>query len=399
MSKDKKAAHVQLWSALMALSVLTLAMFQAGATCTEKALPHPEMLRHQKACAEYLDKQDPDRAESRCEMCLEYDPKNAECLNGMGLVWLYRGVDKKARSYFKEAIRFNNDFAQARNNLGYLDFQNEDYGKAEKMFESAVEIDPGYLDARYNLALARLREGQLERAKQLRRPEADRRWDKELAYYLRAEEEYRKIFELAPEHAGAYHDMGVIETFRASDATTENKARQHEAEAERYFKRCLEIDNTHETCHGNLAHLYLATGRYDEAMFHYFQCLAANKNNPICAEELPLAYSKATMQSESIKKYIEQIRKNPGYAPAHYGLCLAFFAKGLVEMGVVECENTLKLDAKFCMANYQLAEHYRKVLAKDKAVNYCRNFIGCAGEEHPSEVASCKETIRSLEAE
>ena len=383
----------------MVAGALTMAMFQAGATCTEKARPHPEMLRHQKACVEYLDKQDPDAAESRCELCLEYDPKNAECLNGMGLVWLYRGVDKKARDYFKEAIRFNNDFAQARNNLGYLDFQNEDYGKAEKMFASAVEIDPAYLDARYNLALSRLREGQLERARQMRKNPEDRRWDKELDDYLRAEEEYRKIFELAPEHTGAYHDMGVIETMRASDATTENKARQHEAEAERYFKRCLEIDNTHETCHGNLAHLYLAIGRYDEAMFHYFQCLAANKDNPICAAELPMAYAKATMKSESIKKYIEQIRQNPGYAPAHYGLCLAFFAKGLVEMAVVECENTLKLDSNFCMANYQLSEHYRKVLDKDRAVSYCRSFIACAGEEHPSEVDSCKETIRKLEAE
>ncbi len=397
---DKKI-HVKsrYWAFFTVAIVWVMALFQAGASCTEKARLHPEMLRHQKACVEYLDKHDPDRAESRCELCLEFDPKNAECLNGLGLVWLFRGVDQKARSYFKEAIRFNNDFAQARNNLGYLDFQNEDYAKAEKMFASAVEIDPGYLDARYNLALSRLREGQLERARQLRKPEDQRHWDKELADYTAAEEEYRKIFELAPEHTGAYHDMGVIETMRASDASTENKARQHEAEAERYFKRCLEIDNTHETCHGNLAHLYLATGRYDEAMFHYFQCLAANKDNPICASELPMAYAKATMKSESIKKYIEQIRQNPGYAPAHYGLCLAFFAKGLVDMAVVECENTLKLDKNFCMANFQLSEHYRKVLDKEQAVSYCRSFINCAGEEHPSEVDSCKETIRSLEAD
>ena len=68
-------------------------------------------------------------------------------------------------------------------------------------------------------------------------------------------------------------------------------------------------------------------------------------------------------------------------------------------MAVVECENTLKLDNTFCMANYQLSEHYRKVLDKEQAVNYCRSFIGCAGEEHPSEADSCKETIRNLEAE
>ncbi|MFH1811479.1 MAG: tetratricopeptide repeat protein [Pseudomonadota bacterium] len=385
--------------ATLALPALALAILQVGATCTEQAGAHPEMLRNQAACVQYLEKQDPDRAETRCEICLQYDPKNAECLNGLGLVWYYRGVDEKARGFFKEAIRFNNDFAQARNNLGVMDFKNEDFAKAASMFDSAVEIDPAYMDARYNLALCYLRLGQIERGEQLRRPEDKRDFSKELEWYEKADREYRKIFELAPTHTGAYHDMGVIETFRAENATTENKKREHTGEAERYFKRCLEIDVTHETCHGNLAHLYLAVGRFDEALFHFIQCLAANKDNPICANELPLAYKGASMQSESIKRYIEQIQQNPGYAPAHYGLCLAFFAKGLVDMAVVECENTVKLDPEYCLAQFQLGEHYRRVLDRDKALTYCRQFIGCAGDQHPTEVETCKETVRALEAQ
>ena len=66
-------------------------------------------------------------------------------------------------------------------------------------------------------------------------------------------------------------------------------------------------------------------------------------------------------------------------------------------MGVVECENTVTLDPEHCMAQFQLADHYRKVLDKDKAVGYCRQFIGCAGELHPTEVENCKEAIRTLE--
>jgi len=385
--------------ALLAIPGLAIATLQGGATCTEQAGPHPEMLRNQLACVQYIEKSDSDRAETRCEICLEYDEKNPECLNGMGLVWFYRGVDEKARFYFKRAINFNNDFAQARNNFGVLKFKNEDFEGAKQLFASAVEVDPAYLDARYNLALSSLRLGQVERAKQMKLGEEKRNFAKELDFYEDAEVEYRKIFELAPQHSNAYHDMGVIETFRAEDSSTENDKRTHTGEAERYFKRCLEVDITHENCHGNLAHLYLAVGRFDEALFHYIQCLAANKDNPICANELATAYGGASLQSESIKKYIEQIRRNPGYAPAHYGLCLAFYSKGLVEMAVVECENTVKLDPEHCMAHFKLAEHFGKVLDKEKAVGYCREFIGCAGEQHPSEVEFCKETVRTLEVQ
>lgn len=386
------------WMVLTA-PALALALLQTGATCTEQAGPHPEMLRHQKACVEYLEHADTDRAETRCEICLQYDPKNPECLNGMGLVWFYRGVDDKAREYFKEAIRFNNDFAEARNNFGVLKFNNEDYEGGRQLFASAIEIDPAYLDARYNLALSFLRLGQRERAGQMQKPKEKRDFSKELAWYEDAEDEYKKIFELNPQATKAYHDMGVIETYRAENSTTENKKRTHTGEAERFFKRCLELDQTFETCHGNLAFLYLAVGRFDESLFHFVQCLAANKNNPLCNQQLATAYAGASMQSESIKKYIEQIQKNPGYAPAHYGLCLAFFSKGLVDMAVVECENTVKLDPEHCMAKFQLSEHYRKVLDKERAVGYCREFIGCAGETYPSEVETCKETVRKLEVQ
>jgi len=386
------------WAILAAPAVL-IGTLQGGATCTGKAPPNPEMLRNQKACVEYIQKSDADRAETRCEICLQYDPKNPECLNGLGLVWFYRGVDDKARDYFKTAINFNNDFAEARNNFGVLKFKNEDFAGARELFASAVEIDPAYIDARYNLALTYLRMGQLERAAEMRKPEKSRDFAMQFAQYVKAEKEYRKIFELDPQHFNSYHDMGVIESYRAEDAKIENDRRTHIGESERFFKRCIELNAVHETCHANLAHLYLGAGRYDESMFHFVQCLASNKNNPVCLEELPEAYKRNTMQSESIKKYIEQIQKNPGYAPAHYGLCQAFFAKGLVDYAVTECENTLKLDPEFCMANYELAEHYRKVLDKEKAIAYCRAFIGCAKAEQATEAETCKETVRTLEVQ
>jgi tetratricopeptide (TPR) repeat protein len=262
------------------------------------------------------------------------------------------------------------------------------------MFESAIEVDPRYLDGRYNLALSNLRLGQ--------QAYSDGKDPSE--FYAKAEDHYRKIFELYPEHVPSYHDMGVIMTFRAETEKIENKRQVFIQDAEQFFVRCLDLEPTHEMCHGNLAHLFLAVGRYDEALFHYVQCLAAakasDKNNPTCAVELKQAYAGSQLQSESLQKFMNQLAENPGYAPGHYGFCIALFEKGLVDMAVTECENALKLDENLCLAHYQLGIHYKGVLDKDNALFHCRKLIGCAGEErYAAEVEECKEIVKKLEVE
>lgn len=374
---------------LLVLPLATLAL--QGALCGDTAGKNPQELIQEQACVLNLQKQDYDAAETRCEICLEYNERNPECLNALGLVWYARGDDERAKKHFTRAIRENNDFAQPRNNMGVLEFENGSFAEAAKFFESAIEIDPRFRDGRYNLALSYLRVGQKAVADKQNPTEA----------YKKAETQYRRIFELFPDHASAYGDMGVIMTYRAEKvAKTENQRREYIGDAEQYFVRCLEIDSAKKDCRGNLAHLLLAIGRYDEALFHYIQCLAVDKQDPICATELQQAYAGSQMKSEALKKYMNQLVENPGYAQGHYGFCLALFDKGLVDMAVTECENSLKLDQNLCLAHYQLATHYKTVLNKDLALENCRGLIKCAGEsKHPSEVADCKTIVQALEVQ
>jgi tetratricopeptide (TPR) repeat protein len=363
----------------------------AGALCGDTAPKNAQELVQEQACVANLEKGDLDAAETRCEICLEYNERNAECLNNLGLVWFYRGDDARARSFFIKAIRENTDFAQPRSNMGALEFKALNFKEAVKFFESAVEIDPRFAEGRYNLALSWLRIGQQQIAKGLDPSDA----------FKNAETQYRRIFELFPNMAKAYHDMGQIMAWRAEIvAKTEKQKREYTKDAEQYFVRCLDIDNTYAYCHMNLAHLQLATGRDDEALFHYIQCLALNKNEPTCASELKIAYARSQLASEALKKYMDQLVQNPGYGQGHYGFCLALFDKGLVDMAVVECENALKLDNTICLAHYQLAKHYKTVLDKDLAVENCRGLIQCAGEtKHASEVADCKAIVQALEVQ
>lgn len=400
---------------LCCLSVLPL----MGAFCGNSAAKTPQEIVQEQACIKNVQAGDYDRAETRCEVCLEYNERNPECLNGLGLIWYGRGVDDKAREYFKNCIRENNDHAQCRNNFGVLEFVQQNFSESARLFLSAVEIDPRYLDGRYNLALSYLRLGQeryantyadeYDRAKKAgKAPNPDqvaRRIDEGSRQYIleqygKAETEYRKIFELFPEHADSYRDMGVIMTYRAQLEGIENKRAVLLQDAEQYLVRCLDLNPDSEPCHESLAHLFLALGRYDEALFHDVQCLGLNKNNPTCATELKQAYSGSQMQSEALMKFMAQLAENPGYAPGHYGFCIALFDKGMVEMAVTECENALKLDDSLCLAYYQLGMHYQRVLDRSQALENCRGLLSCAGDErYANEVAECKELVQTLEAQ
>lgn len=373
------------------LLVAALAPLASAALCGDTAGKSGPELVQEQACIANIDKQDYDAAETRCELCLEYNERNAECLNGLGLIWYARGDDERARKHWVHAIRENNDFAQPRSNMGVLEFENQNFAEAVSHFRLAVEIDPRFLPARYNLALSYLRLGQ--------KAIVDKK--DPTPHYKSAEVEYRKIFELYPEHAQSYGDMGVVMSYRAEHvATTENQKKQYVEDAEQYYVRCLDLAPANKECRANLAHMLLAIGRFDEALFHFVQCLAVDKNNPICADEIQRAYAGSAMKGEALKKYMDQLIANPGYGQGHYGFCLALFDKGLVEQAVTECENALKLDDTLCLAHYQLAKHYKSVLNKDLALENCRGLIRCAGEsKHGSEVADCKAIVQALEVQ
>jgi Tfp pilus assembly protein PilF len=400
-----------------------------GGLCGDRGQTNPNMLVHQQACVQNIEKGDHERAESRCEICLEFDERNPECLNGMGLIWYVRGVDEKAEEYFRKAIRENNDFAQARNNLGVLKFENADFPAAAQMFASAIEVDPRYVDSRYNLGLTHLRMGFQEKTLAEERlirklnltPPKDpktgqvqmttleaRVWrqaeesDQEKAnqHFKKAEAEFRKLFELHPTHINGYRDMGVIMTYRAAMQKIENKKLQYLADAERYFVRCLDLDPENEPCHESMGHTMKVIGRYDESLFHFVQCLAANNKNPVCNMGMKDAYAGSQLKSESLRQYMTQLAENPGYAMGHYGFCMALFEKKMVEMAVTECENALKLDPTLCLAHFQLGKHYQQSLDRDLALEHCRALISCSAEtRYPAEVAECKEIVQALEVQ
>lgn len=246
-----------------------------GCIAERAAISNPKKEKHQRDCAAYLKVNDLDAANAACSLCLDFDERDAECLYNSGLVAWQRGNLPLARELIIKALRENNDLGQAYNALGRVALDEGDVDGAIGHFEHAVEIDPHFVEGRENLGMAFLRKGQREAAQE---KDPTTSWD-------RAELEYRKLFEVVPNDPIPARDLGVLLTLRADRAPRERQsALIHDAES--CFVRCLALDERSKECHGNLAHLFSATGRVDEAVAHAEACVALAPDDPLCGAEL-----------------------------------------------------------------------------------------------------------------
>jgi tetratricopeptide (TPR) repeat protein len=89
---------------------------------------------------------------------------------------------------FKQAVALKPDFIEARNNLGALLNETQDYGAAVQQLQEAVLISPDFVAARLNLGNAYRGQGQ----------------------YAKASEEYRHVLRLKPDLVDAYYNLAIL---------------------------------------------------------------------------------------------------------------------------------------------------------------------------------------------
>lgn len=171
--------------------------------CTTVSVVSRHALELENQCIQSLAASDYEGAQSRCELCLEYDETVAECLNGLGLVAYARGDFDLAKKKFTRAIQMKPSFGQARNNLGTIHFKDGNYSEALTLYLAALQLDPGYEDARYNAGLSHLRLAQ----------QSAKAGDKDAARasYAQAKSHYQKLLVIDPENMNALNDLNLID--------------------------------------------------------------------------------------------------------------------------------------------------------------------------------------------
>ena len=400
---------------LLPAVVATCMLATWGLACRKKSnATHPETLRHQQACKEYLEKQDLDVAETQCRSCLDYDKSNAECLNGLGLLWFLRGNNNQARTFYKAAIKARKDYPEPRNNLGVLEMGEQNYSKAVSLFQDAVKADPGYTDAHMNVSLAYRVLGDIAftgSSNTVRDNKLDPQnpgvmkstFAPAEAQYAKADDELRKVFEQDPRRFTAFAIMGFVELQRSRYDIEAAKKKAHLLRSQDMSQRCVALAPTDNPdarfCRGNLALAYEGLGNFEQAMSWWQGCLALDPKDPECVSGFNRAFAGFATRAGSLRKYVDQISNNPGYAKGHYNLCVGAFELNLTEIAASSCENALQLDKDLCMAHYQLGKHFKAARNKDKAVRHCKAFMDCSGEGNPAEAQECKDLVEELEVQ
>jgi Flp pilus assembly protein TadD len=129
---------------------------------------------------------DIDGAEQVFSGILEIDSRNAEALNGLGVIFSSRGDLDGAEKYFRRAVEIDGGNVNYQKNLGFIYAARGRSKRAVRALNEVVRLDPSDTDARYRLAWVHQARG-------------------EMAEF---ESGLREVLEIDEQHALANNDLG-----------------------------------------------------------------------------------------------------------------------------------------------------------------------------------------------
>jgi tetratricopeptide (TPR) repeat protein len=143
------------------------------------------------------------------QQLLELDPRSADALSNLGLVFSKMGLLAEAEQSFRQTIEIKPDSAEAHCNLGIVLRERGESAASEIWLRRALKLKPTYVDARVHLGVTLVSLGRLREARA----------------------RFEKVLKAAPRHVDALFLMGHIARL---------EGRFEEAEAR--FKRVLAIN-------------------------------------------------------------------------------------------------------------------------------------------------------------
>lgn len=132
------------------------------------APPQERVQAHLDLARGYLAQRDWNRARQPLEKALEIDPRSAEALTLMAVLYQSEGEPDLAEQYYRSALRFHPSHPQALNNFGTFLYGQGRFEEALKPLRKLV-TDPTYparAQAYENLGLTELRVGNREAARE-----------------------------------------------------------------------------------------------------------------------------------------------------------------------------------------------------------------------------------------
>ncbi len=139
-----------------------------------------------------MEKWELDKAEELLRQVLEEDPKHAQAMNKLGVVFARRKDLRQAEVCFQEALSLDPNLASAHTNLGNIYAERGWHDRAKEAYERALLLDPGNPTATHNLGVLYRKSGDLAKGISLLK-EANRAERRRLRSEVRANPETKRV--------------------------------------------------------------------------------------------------------------------------------------------------------------------------------------------------------------
>lgn len=300
-------------------------------------------------------------------------------------------IDESAR-LFDQAARLHPTNPAVYVNYADTLLQQDALGRARAQYQIALQLDDECAHASYGLGQVAFLEGDMEEAlARLRRAVAIAPHHHEVhtllaqVYHRLGDTESAEREEFA---ARAYPDPSVVPDplwaqvlaqAVSSRSFTSHGLRlargKRYAEAERQFRKVLEIRPGKARDYANLGAALAGQGKLEDAIAQYQQALRIQRDEPYAHNNLAMAFTERGRLEEAAAHLAKAIRADPAYADAYFNLGLVRERQGYLEQAIQHFRQALRINPALGKARNNLAKALATQGHIDEAIDHWKEAV------------------------
>ena len=300
-----------------------------------------------------------------------------EVYNDLGLLERARSDGKKAREFFKKALKVDPKYLPALNNLGIQYLEAKDYPAARKVFESALSQNPSYPEALYNL-------GVLE----MERKNYSRAW----VYFSRVYQQDPSLYQAAVNLGICELKSGnvdqALKTLKALEKTHPDsplllynlgvitRMAGEPARALDYFQQVLTISPDHPDALLNASSILVVSGEYKKARLLLDRAMELVPDNPLTWFNMGLLEYLSGNGKQAIRYFSKTLKINPDNNRARRFMVRAMLIEGMFLPARKQLDVLLAKAPKDYLSRYLLAVYYQRTGQPGKAAGVLEEMTG-----------------------
>ena len=257
-------------------------------------------------------------AELKARNLVNKYPRSLDLQNLLDIALIVQKKMVEAETVYLKLIKFNENFAEAHNNLGEIYFNQKKNEKAIYHFEKALVSKPNLPQAHFNLAKIYTDMGNMLHFN---------------GKIEKAIENYKRAIKNKSDYVEAHNNLGVaLQSLGKLEEAVDS------------FKKAIEIKHDYAESYNNLGNIFITLNKIEEAVKIYQKAIKIKSDYFEAHSNLGAALDKLGRFEESITHYQEAIKIKPDFEKANNNLAASFVAQGRFDEAILFYNKTLKLN-------------------------------------------------------